>query len=193
MPDEAHRIQEAHPLKQGLKPSIKTGMKPGYPIQEAHPLKQGLKHLYPVGNDICDIIQEAHPLKQGLKLSSCYLYIVVYIIQEAHPLKQGLKLSWSPDEIQQCQNSRGTSTKTRIETFFNIEIGHIYTDSRGTSTKTRISKVQVNQSKLSNFGFTFASGCGRQLHTVPHSLPFFHVEAAPHGLVNKKEPLKQKK
>ncbi len=37
-------------------------------IQEAHPLKQGLKHY----NGFCEVIgagiQEAHPLKQGLKL-----------------------------------------------------------------------------------------------------------------------------
>ncbi len=38
-------------------------------IQEAHPLKQGLKHFRMLkGGIAASTIQEAHPLKQGLKL-----------------------------------------------------------------------------------------------------------------------------
>ncbi len=36
-------IQEAHPLKQGLKLILSTAMPFRFVIQEAHPLKQGLK------------------------------------------------------------------------------------------------------------------------------------------------------
>ena len=37
-------------------------------------------------------------------------------IQEAHPLKQGLKLRNAETDMQEHDDSRGTSTKTRIET-----------------------------------------------------------------------------
>ncbi len=36
-------IQEAHPLKQGLKPYVVNELGNWIAIQEAHPLKQGLK------------------------------------------------------------------------------------------------------------------------------------------------------
>ncbi len=62
-------------------------------IQEAHPLKQGLKHSCNAKYHQCpQNIQEAHPLKQGLKqITLSYIHIKGFI-QEAHPLKQGLKL-----------------------------------------------------------------------------------------------------
>ena len=38
-------IEEAHPLKQGLKPErLDLHFDPEIRIEEAHPLKQGLKH-----------------------------------------------------------------------------------------------------------------------------------------------------
>ena len=37
-------------------------------IEEAHPLKQGLKLMVPPLIAITYLIEEAHPLKQGLKL-----------------------------------------------------------------------------------------------------------------------------
>jgi len=43
IPQFGHNIQEAHPLKQGLKPLVTYEMKFVTTIQEAHPLKQGLK------------------------------------------------------------------------------------------------------------------------------------------------------
>ncbi len=42
-------------------------------------------------------------------------------IQEAHPLKQGLKHKWDYPECGIKYNSRGTSTKTRIETAEQVE------------------------------------------------------------------------
>ena len=39
------RVEERHPLKQGLK-LLYWGMPPSaWPVEERHPLKQGLKHL----------------------------------------------------------------------------------------------------------------------------------------------------
>ena len=66
----SHWIDEAIPLKQGLKPKTPTRIINTQGIDEAIPLKQGLKHLW------CDVqmgkycIDEAIPLKQGLKHSS---------------------------------------------------------------------------------------------------------------------------
>ena len=38
-------------------------------LEEAHPLKQGLKPDYSITYDfVPNILEEAHPLKQGLKL-----------------------------------------------------------------------------------------------------------------------------
>jgi len=42
--------------------------------------------------------------------------LLVHEIQEAHPLKQGLKLYPTRIYEEFCRNSRGASTKTRIET-----------------------------------------------------------------------------
>ena len=109
-------IQEAHPLKQGLKlrryeqviigfcysrgTSIKTRIETcdtdslivNEQIQEAHPLKQGLKLIKKFIFTTMKEIQEAHPLKQGLKHYVVHLILTQNrIIQEAHPLKQGLK------------------------------------------------------------------------------------------------------
>ena len=39
-------------------------------IEEAHPLKQGLKQALEAYKQAVASIEEAHPLKQGLKLSS---------------------------------------------------------------------------------------------------------------------------
>ena|GEM_PF-3777900 len=44
MVTEIDIIQEAHPLKQGLKLNRLTTRSKCSSIQEAHPLKQGLKH-----------------------------------------------------------------------------------------------------------------------------------------------------
>ena len=41
---------------------------------------------------------------------------LILTIQEAHPLKQGLKLNKNISQDEKDKNSRGTSTKTRIET-----------------------------------------------------------------------------
>ncbi len=59
-------------------------------------------------------------------------------IREAHPLKQGLKPCYLSMTISTNNNSRGTSTKTRIETYgIWLDMFKIL-HSRGTSTKTRI-------------------------------------------------------
>ncbi len=42
------------------------------------------------------------------------------IIQEAHPLKQGLKHKKVDAQQARKGDSRGASTKTRIETFFHL-------------------------------------------------------------------------
>ncbi len=69
--------------------------------------------ITPTGNGI----QEAHPLKQGLKHATLSTSRVsVTIIQEAHPLKQGLKHTGGRSSGYEYGDSRGTSTKTRIET-----------------------------------------------------------------------------
>ncbi len=59
-------------------------------------------------------------------------------IQEAHPLKQGLKLVMCVWKFMGSFNSRGASTKTRIETYKDITLTIYTIDSRGASTKTRI-------------------------------------------------------
>ncbi len=99
-------------------------------------------------------IQEAHPLKQGLKHIYFHFHFFSLLIQEAHPLKQGLKhvplngLPLSPGY------SRGTSTKTRIETVLvrdhGVSVAH---DSRGTSTKTRIETVYAQLSRQHHHTF----------------------------------------
>ncbi len=115
-------------------------------IQEAHPLKQGLKR---VPADVYDYlrvnkIQEAHPLKQGLKLVCCVSVRSYIRIQEAHPLKQGLKPIFECAHGRRAQDSRGASTKTRIETLVRLQdvSGSFY--SRGASTKTRIETMTLD-------------------------------------------------
>ncbi len=61
-----------------------------------------------------------------------------YPIQEAHPLKQGLKLQKKKRKKNMGMNSRGASTKTRIETWPTQADCRVSPDSRGASTKTRI-------------------------------------------------------
>ncbi len=138
----ANRIQEAHPLKQGLKQEALEAKDAEIKIQEAHPLKQGLKRSYacylarsPRNSRGASIktrietlligettvlgcsIQEAHPLKQGLKpLFPILLIQAIKGIQEAHPLKQGLKQEALEAKDAEIKDSRGASIKTRIET-----------------------------------------------------------------------------
>ncbi len=140
-------IQEAHPLKQGLKHDpcspqlpqasysrgtstktrIETSTYLSTPIrcvrsriiQEAHPLKQGLKLTIALIIECYQSIQEAHPLKQGLKLDPRAPAPPEILIQEAHPLKQGLKPNTERNGHLRQKYSRGTSTKTRIETHIN--------------------------------------------------------------------------
>ena len=62
----------SHSRGTSIKTRIETAM-PSYKkffqkIQEAHPLKQGLKLQYMLTILQVILIQEAHPLKQGLKL-----------------------------------------------------------------------------------------------------------------------------
>ncbi len=61
-------------------------------VEERHPLKQGLK---PPITKKCSlswsIVEERHPLKQGLKLISVRLKLSLNCVEERHPLKQGLK------------------------------------------------------------------------------------------------------
>ncbi len=57
------------------------------------------------------------------------LFVTVFRIQEAHPLKQGLKLIRLPAVSTCPPDSRGTSTKTRIETLhfaYNQELYILY-------------------------------------------------------------------
>ncbi len=114
------------------------------PIQEAHPLKQGLKPALSREYVLQPNIQEAHPLKQGLKQKAkANNSWQKSQIQEAHPLKQGLKRYDLGQVFRVITYSRGTSTKTRIET---VQItGHnlVYPYSRGTSTKTRIETITM--------------------------------------------------
>ena len=134
-------IQEAHPLKQGLKPkaidistipkthsrgtSIKTRIETFRPplTPQSVPYSRGTSIKTRIETPIFrssirgdSRIQEAHPLKQGLKpLSNHYVNSRIQI-QEAHPLKQGLKQIYDTLEYPDVENSRGTSIKTRIET-----------------------------------------------------------------------------
>ncbi len=85
-------------------------------IQEAHPLKQGLKLVHEESGENVNAIQEAHPLKQGLKHIYFHFHFFSLLIQEAHPLKQGLKHCNKATAVTISEYSRGTSTKTRIET-----------------------------------------------------------------------------
>ncbi len=72
--------------------------------------------IFPLRYSSAEKIQEAHPLKQGLKLVDDMEIKIPSSIQEAHPLKQGLKLNGKKLVTTGKYYSRGTSTKTRIET-----------------------------------------------------------------------------
>jgi len=136
------RIREAHPLKQGLKQiissnnhicgnnsrgtSTKTRIETNSSLHPARQLfhSRGTstktrietpKTQYPCYFRLP--IREAHPLKQGLKLGNCRRQNGIICIREAHPLKQGLKHHKKWTNKNRYGNSRGTSTKTRIETF----------------------------------------------------------------------------
>ncbi len=87
-------IQEAHPLKQGLKLGNLPIRKDPTPDSRGTSTKTRIETSRSHLSNILGLIQEAHPLKQGLKHLEGMLYIsMMYLIQEAHPLKQGLKPS----------------------------------------------------------------------------------------------------
>ena len=86
-------------------------------IQEAHPLKQGLKL------NIASIFHHSYRHSRGTSIKTRIETILRRTvqhgcndIQEAHPLKQGLKLRGVVVADGSDVNSRGTSIKTRIET-----------------------------------------------------------------------------
>ncbi len=85
-------IWKQHPLKQGLKLFLFTGLATKFKIWKQHPLKQGLKLLLGAVCNIYCPIWKQHPLKQGLKLRQGRALLPTYFYLET------------------------TSTKTRIET-----------------------------------------------------------------------------
>ena len=71
---------------------IKKRSKKNKKVEEANPLKQGLKQLIlRVLDAKFPYVEEANPLKQGLKPSISPIYCSFSIVEEANPLKQGLK------------------------------------------------------------------------------------------------------
>src|SRR3990172_9999135 len=85
------QIQEAHPLKQGLKLGMQTTPMKFMPIQEAHPLKQGLKHPPVPGKSSGGVNSRGTSIKTRIETIPLSRYGFSFSIQEAHPLKQGLK------------------------------------------------------------------------------------------------------
>ena len=63
------------------------------------------------------MVEEELPLKQGLKLGWYCEEKRVVIVEEELPLKQGLKLVPIDKELYILERWRGTSIKTRIETW----------------------------------------------------------------------------
>ncbi len=110
-------IQEAHPLKQGLKLGGEKMNSPNCQYSRGTSTKTRIETMSERYNTPEKLeIQEAHPLKQGLKHSLFVRNNDANTIQEAHPLKQGLKPQITDTTIEGTYDSRGTSTKTRIET-----------------------------------------------------------------------------
>jgi hypothetical protein len=102
------------------------------------PLKQGLKHHDFRGAKKSTFIRMQDPLKQGLKQHTDAKDIYVFDIRMQDPLKQGLKhLSFHHDK-KRGMYSNARSTKTRIETRFDLGRSNIAIHSNARSTKTRI-------------------------------------------------------
>jgi len=86
-------------------------------IQETHPLKQGLKLTIVLPVDTAATDSRDTSTKTRIETSErLCLRNILENIQETHPLKQGLKLSIWSSVPSVRQYSRDTSTKTRIET-----------------------------------------------------------------------------
>ncbi len=85
-------------------------------IQEAHPIKQGLKLYFGIIIICCDINSRGASNKTRIETFPLGLTPKEPFIQEAHPIKQGLKQNnWILSSERICY-SRGASNKTRIET-----------------------------------------------------------------------------
>ena len=88
-------VAEVVPLKQGLKlsPSL-SGLNSTLSVAEVVPLKQGLKHIHHFSMEF-----------------------TVYLVAEVVPLKQGLKHDRLRGLYDSYKSCRGSSIKTRIETW----------------------------------------------------------------------------
>ena len=69
-------------------------------VEEADPLKQGLKQSRKKHSCSSFVVEEADPLKQGLKHPNIsHLSLSYQMVEEADPLKQGLKPRPSPSSV----------------------------------------------------------------------------------------------